>query len=100
MASSSQLFLNTEDSNLNVDTPVLKGYDSNMNVEMLPEEDEALQTPKNVAEDALGVDAYVSKLHLTNLKNNMQLENLIIAIRQDGFFLKVNNNHPIDLSHN
>jgi hypothetical protein len=91
MASSSQPFLNTEDSNLNVDTPVLKGYD----IEMLLEEDGALQTPKNVApgnvaeddvEDALGVDAYVSKLHLTNLKNNMQLENLIIAIRQHGFF--------------
>jgi hypothetical protein len=53
-----------------------------MNVEMLLKEDETLQTPENVThgnvtlgnvveddvEDALGVDAYVSKLHLTNLE--------------------------------
>jgi hypothetical protein len=85
MASSCQPFLNTEDSNLNVDTPVLKGYDSNMIVEMLTKEDGALQTPKNVApgnvaeddvEDALGVDAYVSKLHLTNLKKTCNLKTL------------------------
>jgi len=42
MASSSQPFLNTKDSNLNVDTPVFVWYDSNMSVEMLPEEDKVL----------------------------------------------------------
>jgi hypothetical protein len=77
MASSSQPFLNTKDSNLNVDIPVFVGYDSNMSVKILPEENEALKTPKNVilrnvveddVEDAPNVDAYISKLHLTNLE--------------------------------
>jgi hypothetical protein len=38
MASSNQPYLNTKDSNLNVDTLVFAGYDSNMSVEMLPKE--------------------------------------------------------------
>jgi ABC-type uncharacterized transport system permease subunit len=77
MASSSQPFLNTKDFNLNVNTPVFIGYDSNMNVEVFLEENGTLKTFKNVAprnvveddvEDAPGVDAYISKLHLTNLE--------------------------------
>jgi hypothetical protein len=76
MASSSQPFLNTKDSSLNVGTPVFTGYDNNMSVQMLPKGNKALKTPKNVVprnvveddvEDALNVDAYISKLHLTNL---------------------------------
>jgi hypothetical protein len=48
-----------------------------MNVEMLPEEDEMLQIPDNVilrnvveddVENVPSVDAYISKLHLTNLE--------------------------------
>ncbi len=53
-----------------------------MSVEMLPKKDKALQTlenatPRNVilgnvveddVENAPGVDAYISKLHLTNLE--------------------------------
>jgi hypothetical protein len=75
MASSSQPFLNIKDFNLNVDTPVFVGYDSN--VEMLLEENGMLKTPKNVilrdvveddVEVAPSVDAYISKLHLTNLE--------------------------------
>jgi hypothetical protein len=43
MASSSQPFLNTKDSSLNVDTPVFTRYDSNMSVEMLLKENEVLK---------------------------------------------------------
>jgi hypothetical protein len=82
MASSNQPFLSTKDPTFNVNTPVFARYDTNMSVEMLPEEDEALQTLENVilgnvihgnvvaddVEDAHGVDAYISKLHLTNLE--------------------------------
>jgi hypothetical protein len=48
-----------------------------MNVEMMPKKNKALKTPKNVVsrnvveddvEDAPSVDAYISKLHLTNLE--------------------------------
>jgi hypothetical protein len=44
-----------------------------MSVKMLPKEDRTLQTLGNaafgnVAEDALGVDAYISKLHSANLE--------------------------------
>jgi hypothetical protein len=69
--------LNTKDSSLNVDTPIFARYDSNMSVEMLPEENRVLKIPKsgvprNVVEDdvenAHSVDAYISKLHLTNLE--------------------------------
>ncbi len=65
MASSSQPFLNIKDSSLNADILIFATYNSNMNVEML-------QTPDNVAsgnvvEDAPNVNAYISKLHLTNL---------------------------------
>jgi hypothetical protein len=42
MASSSQPFFNTKDSNLNADTLVFVRYDSNMSVEMLPEKDKVL----------------------------------------------------------
>jgi hypothetical protein len=82
MASSSQPFLNIEDFSLNVDVLVFARYDSNMSVEMLPKEDEMLQilenaTPGNATlgnvteddvEDVPSVDAYISKLHLTNLE--------------------------------
>jgi hypothetical protein len=72
MASLNQPFLNIEDFNLNADAPIFAGYDSNMSVKTLPKEDKTLQTLGNVAEDdvkdALGVDAYISKLHLTNLE--------------------------------
>jgi hypothetical protein len=77
MASSSQPFLNNKDFNVNVNTPVFTRYDSNMNVEVFLEKNRALKTPKNVAprnvvedhvEDAPNVDAYISKLHLTNLE--------------------------------
>jgi hypothetical protein len=82
MASSSQPFLNIEDSNLNADIPIFARYDNNMSVEMLPKEYEMLQTLENVApgnatlgnvdkddvEDAPSVNAYISKLHLTNLE--------------------------------
>jgi hypothetical protein len=46
MASSSQPFLNTKDSNFNVDTPVFTGYDSNMSVEMLPKKNETKDSYK------------------------------------------------------
>jgi hypothetical protein len=49
MASSSQPFLSTKDSSLNVDTPILVGFNSSMNVEMLLKEDGMLQTLDNVA---------------------------------------------------
>jgi hypothetical protein len=82
MASSSQPFLNIEDFSLNVDVLVFAMYDSSMSVEMLPKEDEMLQILENVThgnatlgnvteddvEDAPSVDAYISKLHLTNLE--------------------------------
>jgi len=82
MASSSQLFFSTKDSSLNVDTPILVGFNSSMNVEMLLKEDGMLQTLDNVAHgnvtlgnvveddvnNDLSVDAYVSKLHLKNLE--------------------------------
>jgi len=42
MASSSQPFLNIEDSSLNVNTSIFARYDSNVNVEMLPKEDKML----------------------------------------------------------
>jgi hypothetical protein len=82
MVFSSKPFFNIEDSSFNVDILVFARYDSNMSVEMLPEKEGVLQilenvvlgnaVPGNVAEDdvedALGVDAYISKLHLTNLE--------------------------------
>jgi len=79
MASSSQLFLSTKDSSLNVDTPIFVGFNSSMNVEMLLEEDGMLQTLDNVAhgnvtlgnvaeDDVDDDDAYVSKLHLKSLE--------------------------------
>jgi len=79
MASSSQPFLSTKDFNLNVDTPIFVGFNSSMNVEMLLKEDGMLKTPDNVAhgnvtlgnvaeDDVDNDDAYVSKLHLTNLE--------------------------------
>jgi hypothetical protein len=82
MASSSQLFLNTKDSNLNVYTPILTWFNSSMNVQMLLKKNRTLQTPDNVThgnvtlgnvaaddvEDVFGVDTYVSKLYLINLE--------------------------------
>jgi len=80
MASSSQPFLNIEDFSLNANVLVFARYDSNMSVEMLPKDDEMLQilenaTPRNAThvteddvEDVPNVDAYISKLHLTNLE--------------------------------
>jgi hypothetical protein len=77
MASLNQPFLNIKDFNLNADAPIFTRYDSNMSVKMLPKEDKTLQTFGNAAlgnvaeddvKDALGVDAYISKLHLTNLE--------------------------------
>jgi hypothetical protein len=77
MAYPNQPFLNIEYSSLSVDILVFARYDSNMNVEMLPKEVEMLHTHGNVApgnvveddvEDALGVNAYILKLHLTNLE--------------------------------
>jgi len=85
MASSSQPFLSTKDPTFNVNIPIFARYDTNMSVEMLPKEDEALQTLENATlgnvihgnvveddvEDAHGVDAYISKLHLTNLEKHV-----------------------------
>jgi len=78
MALSNQPFLNTKDSNFNLDTPILAKFNNSMNVEMLLEEDGTLLIPNNVAhgnvtlgnvvDDDLVVDAYVSKLHLINLE--------------------------------
>jgi hypothetical protein len=77
MVSSSQPFLNVEDSNLNAKTLIFVGYDNNMSVEMLQEENKTLYTPENViigsvdeddVEDDPSVDAYISKLHLANLE--------------------------------
>jgi len=79
MASSSQPFLNIEDSNLNVNTLIFAKDNSNLSVEMLPEEEGTLYTPENAAignvfeddvEDVFSVDAYISKLHLTNLEKH------------------------------
>ncbi len=95
MASSSQPFLSIEDFNLNVDTLIFARYDNNMNVEILPNEDGALYIPQNVVprnvakddvEDAPNVDAYISKLHLTNLEKHhatWKPYNLLVEISQN-----------------
>jgi hypothetical protein len=82
MVSLSQPFLNIEETSPNADALVFVVYNSNTNVKMLPKEDRTLQSFKNVTfenvvlgnvvednvEDVFGVDAYISKLHLTNLE--------------------------------
>jgi hypothetical protein len=74
--------LKIEGFNLNADIPIFARYDSSMSVEMLSKKDEMLQilenaTPGNVTlgnvaeddvEDAPSVNAYISKLCLTNLE--------------------------------
>jgi hypothetical protein len=101
MAFSSQPFLTIEDSNFNLNTPIFARYDSNMSVEMLPEKDETLYTPENVApknvaeddvEDVLSVDAYILKLHLTNLEKHHATWKLYNCNSPMWVFLKVNNN--------
>jgi hypothetical protein len=72
-----------------------------MNVKRLPKENRALQTLKNVTfgnvafgnvveddvEDVLSVDAYISKLHLTNLeKQHATLKPYKLQFANMGFF--------------
>jgi sulfur relay (sulfurtransferase) DsrF/TusC family protein len=106
MVFSSQPFLNIEDPSLDADTIIFVGYDSSMNVEMLPKEDGVLQilenaAPGNVAEDdvenAHGVDAYISKLHLTNLEKQHVVWKHHKHNSPTLVFFKVNKNQPINL---
>jgi hypothetical protein len=101
MASLSQPFLNIEDSSFNVDILVFTRYDSNMNVKMLPKEDIMLQTLGNAAlgnvveddvKDVLGVDAYISKLHLTNFEKQHATWKPYNCNSPTWVFFKVKNN--------
>jgi len=109
MASSSQPFLNTHDSNLNANNLVFTKYDNSMNVEMLTKENIMLYIPKNVifgnvtkddVEDAPNVDAYISKLHLANLEKQHVTWKLYNHNLPTWAYFEVNNNQPIDLSQN
>ncbi len=108
MASSSQPFLNTKDSSLNANTLVYTRYDNRMSVEMLPEENIILYIPENVifgnatmdvVEDGPNVDAYISKLHLANLEKHVAWKPYNHNLPTRVYF-EMNNNQPIDLSHN
>jgi hypothetical protein len=94
MASSNQPFLNIEDSNLNVNILVFARYNSNLSVGMLPKEEGTLHTPENAAfvnvaeNDVLSVDAYISKLHLTNLEKHHATWKLYNCKSPTWFFLR------------
>ncbi len=78
-----------------------------MSVEMLPKKDGVLYILENVilgnvakddVEDVPSVDAYISKLHLTNLEKQHVAWKPYNCNLPTWAFFKVNNNQPIDLS--